>query len=277
MLGSIYTLVALGLTLIFGMLGVLNFAQGQLMMLGGYCGYFLTTAGAPFGVALIASMGVVALVAAAMELTVFRRVVEVPINGLIISIGLIGILQNGTLLVVGADPHHIRPPFPGATQFGGVVIIWERALIFVVTLALVTALALFLRKSKWGKAMRATLQNREAAELMGIPTRAIVTLSFAIGGGLAAASGVLMGSVFPVDPFMGDNALQKGFIVLVLGGVGNPLGTVLAGFVVGIAESFGGGYLSANWQDAFGYVLLFAVLLLRPRGLLPERIAERSG
>jgi branched-chain amino acid transport system permease protein len=277
MAGSIYALIALGLTLIFGLLGVLNFAQGQFVMMGAFATFVFVQAGASFALAMTGAVIGVAVLSLLLERFVFRPVQGVEINGLIVSVGLIGVFQNLVLLQFGTDARNIPPPFPGAARLFGIAFIWERLFIFAACLAVVAALLLFLRRSKWGHAMRATLQNRDAAALVGIPTQQVIATSFAISGAMAAAAGALLGTISPVDAFMGDAPLVKGFIVLVLGGVGSPLGAVIAGLLLGVAESLGAGYISESFKDAFGLVALVLVLLIRPRGILPERFIERAG
>jgi branched-chain amino acid transport system permease protein len=277
MAGSIYALVGLGLFLVYGLLDVLNFAQGQLVVLGGYlCFVLVTVAHVPFLLAIVIGMIAIAILAITLEGLVFRPVEATPINGLIVSIGVIGIVQSLLLLKAGTTPHPIPPLLPGTFQFGQVVFIDERLLILCVSGCLVAAFMVFLHVGRWGKAMRATLQNREAAILMGIPVRAITQLSFGVGGVLGAAAGGLLGTIVPVDPFTGDSVLLKGFIVLIVGGTTSPIGVVVASVALGIAEALGAGYISASAQDAFGFLILVVFLLVRPEGLLAERSARRA-
>ena len=277
MAGSIYALVALGLTLIFGLLGILNFAQGQLLMLAAFAVYLLSQLGLGFGLSLAVSVLIVAAFAVVLELVVFRPVEAIEISGLIVSLGLIGIIENLALAQFGTDFRSLPVSFPGAFEAGGVVIIKQRLFIFIVSLLVVVALFAFLRLGKWGLAMRATLQNRDAAALVGIPARRVVAITFGISGGLAALAGGLMGTVFPVEPLMGNAVLLKGFIAVILGGAGSPVGAVLGAAILGVTEAVGGGYISGTYQDVFGLAMLILVLLLRPRGLLPERQVERAG
>lgn len=276
MAGSIYAVIALGLTLIFGLLGILNFAQGQLLMLGAFATYVLAGLGLGFTTSVVLAVLLVAAFAVLLERLVFRPVEDTEISGLIVSLGLIGIIQNLVLFAAGTDHRNLPVVFPGASSFFGVTLVWQRLLIFAVCSCILIAMFLFLRLGKWGLAMRATLQNRDAAALMGIPSRRIVVLTFAISGGMAAVAGALMGTIFPVEPFMGDTALLKGFIAVILGGAGSPVGAVLGGLILGMAESIGGGYTSGNYQDGFGLLMLILILLVRPRGLVPTRAVERS-
>jgi branched-chain amino acid transport system permease protein len=274
--GSIYAVIALGLTLIFGLLGILNFAQGQLLMLGAFATYVLVSLGLGFTLSALLAVVAVAAFAVLLERIVFRPVEDTEISGLIVSLGLIGIVQNAALFAAGTDHHEIPPVLPGAGSLLGITIVWQHFLIFIVCSVLLAAIFLFLRTGKWGLAMRATLQNRDAAALVGIPARRIVVLTFAISGGLAAGAGALMGTIFPVDPFMGDTVLLKGFIAVILGGAGSPVGAVLGGLILGVAEAVGGGYTSGNYQDGFGLLMLIVILLVRPRGLMPPRTVDRS-
>ena len=227
MIGSIYAVVALGLTMIFGLLGILNFAHGQFLMLAAFAVYLLSGLGLNFALSLAAAVLVIALFAIVLERVVFRPVEGSEISGLIISLGLIGIIQNVALAVFGTDYRGLPVSFPGAFAVFGVVFVKQRLFIFAVCILIVAALFAFLRLGKWGVAMRATLQNRDAAALVGIPSRRIVTLTFGISGALAATAGGLMGTVFPVEPLMGNDVLLKGFIAVILGGAGSPVGAVL--------------------------------------------------
>jgi branched-chain amino acid transport system permease protein len=236
MIGSIYAVVALGLTMIFGLLGILNFAHGQLLMLAAFAVYLFTSLGLNFALALAAAVLCVAILAVVLERVVFRPVEGIEISGLIVSIGLIGIIQNLALYAFGTDYRSLPVSFPGAIAIGGVVFVWQRVFIFAVCMVIVLALFAFLRLGKWGVAMRATLQNRDAAALVGIPSRTIVTLTFGISGAMAATAGGLIGTIFPVEPMMSNQVLLKGFIAVILGGAGSPVGAVLGALILGVPE-----------------------------------------
>ena len=277
MIGSIYAVVALGLTMIFGLLGILNFAQGQLLMLAAFAVFLLSGLGLNFALSLALAVLITSALAILLERVVFRPVEGIEISGLIVSLGLIGIIQNVALATFGTDYHSLPVSFPGALVLFGIVFVKQRLFIFAVCIAIVVALFVFLRLGKWGVAMRATLQNRDAAALVGIPSRRIVTLTFGLSGALAATAGGLMGTVFPVEPLMGNDVLLKGFIAVILGGAGSPVGAVLGAAILGVTEAIGGGYTSGTYQDAFGLGMLILILLVRPRGLLPDRQVERAG
>jgi branched-chain amino acid transport system permease protein len=268
MTGSIYALVGLGLTMTFGLLDILNFAHGQMLMLGAYATFFLVQAGVPFLPAVVLAMGGVALLGAVMERVFFRPVRATPINGLIVSIGLIAVIENVALLAWGADPKEVRPPLLGAVQVGGVSLILQRVLVLLITLGLIALFSLFLRSSTLGKWIRATAQNREAAALMGIPTDRVIAVSFALGSALAAACGGLLATLFPFDPFVGEVPVLKGVMVIILGGLGSPAGAILGGLLLGVTEALGAGLISSAFRDGFGFVILILALLWRPQGLL---------
>ncbi len=271
MTGSVYALVGLGLTMTFGLLEILNFAHGQMLMLGAYATFLLVQAGVPFPLAMLVAMGGIALLGAVVERVFFRPVQSTPVNGLIVSIGLIAVIENVALLVWGPDPKEIRPPLVGAVQVGGVSLILQRLLVLGLTATLIVLFTVFLRFTTLGKWTRATAQNREAAALMGIPTDRVIAVSFALGSALAAACGALLATLFPFDPFLGEVPVLKGFIVIILGGLGSPVGAVLGGLALGITEALGAGLISSAFRDGFGFVVLILALMWRPQGLLAPR------
>ncbi len=271
MTGSIYALVGLGLTMTFGLLDILNFAHGQMLMLGAYGTFFLVRAGVPFLPAMVIAMGGVALLGVIVERVFFRPVRATPVNGLIVSIGLIAVIENVALVAWGADPKDIQPSLVGAVQVGGVSVILQRLLVLGITVVLIVLFSVFLRSSTLGKWIRATAQNREAAALMGIPTDRVVSVSFALGSALAAASGALLATLFPFDPFVGEVPVLKGFIVIILGGLGSPAGAILGGFALGISEALGAGLIASAFRDGFGFAILILALLWRPQGLMAPR------
>jgi branched-chain amino acid transport system permease protein len=277
MQGSVYAMLALALTFVYGLLGVLNFAEGQFVTLGAYVAYAVTGAGAPLIAGLAAALIVAYVVGAGLELSLFRRVQNEPIKGLLISIGLIALGEAFFLGVWGPDSHRLTPFFNGrAWHVFDVAVVPDRAIILFLAVAVFSVLAGFLSRSKWGRALRACAQNRDAALLMGIPVGWVANVSFATGAALGGLLGVLIGAVFFVDPFIGDVPLLKGFIVLILGGAGSPAGALVGGLLLGVVEALGAGYVSSNFQDGIAFIVLLLVLLLRPRGLFSGELAERA-
>jgi branched-chain amino acid transport system permease protein len=277
-LGGTYALLGIGLTLIFGLMSVVNFAHGEFYTLGAYAAFAaLALAGLPFFVALVAAIAVGALVGAICERVLLR-----PLRGhsidtiMLVMIGVSIAMQNGELLVWGGVARAIPHPFPTAPLTLGPLNIAPLRLFVVATAAaLIAASYLLIQRTRLGMAMRATFQDRDTAALMGVPIGRIYTITFAFGSALAAAAGALLGPIFLAYPSMGDLASLKAFSVVILGGLGNLVGATLGGLLLGIAEEFGAGYVSSGYRDAVGFVAIILVLLFRPAGLFAR--AERIG
>lgn len=269
-IGATYALIAIGLTLIFGMMRVVNFAHGEFYMLGAYValsaastlhlGYF---AALPIAVASVALVGFV-----------FERIFLRPLRNAdilstaLVTIGLSIFLQNTALLIWGPKPGQISDPFAGAAlRFHGIEIAQIRLFALAVAVAVMAALGLVIKHSKFGRTIRATFQDRDAAALQGIDVDRVFGLSFVLGVALAASGGALLSAVFIVSPDMGNMANLKSFAVVILGGLGNIPGAVAGGFLLGIAESLGAGYVSTGYKDGISFLLLILVLLVRPYGL----------
>ena len=278
LLGATYSLLGIGLTLVFGLMNVVNFAHGEFYTLGAYAAFAaLALASVHFFVAIP-----LAIVAGALAGAVCERVLLRPLRGqsidtvMLVMIGLWIAMQNAELLGWGGVAKSVPTPFP--TQpvvLGAVSVAPLRIFVFVVSGLLILGAHLLLSRSKLGRAMRATFQDRETAALMGVGIERIHTVTFAFGAGLAAAAGALLGPVFLLYPSMGDLASLKAFSVVILGGLGNFGGAALGGLVLGIAEELGAGYISSGYRDAVGFLMIVAVLLLRPSGLFAR--AERVG
>lgn len=272
MIGSIYALVALGVTMTFGLMDIVNFAHGGIVMVGAFfCFLAIEILKINFFLAVGISTCLTFLLGIILERYTFRFARLKPINGLLISIGLIAILENGAIVLWGVDTKTILPVFPGVFNIFDLILARQRTFSFVFSLLLIGIFFLFLKKSKHGKAIRAIAQEREAALLMGINIDRLTSLSFALGCTLAAVAGCLIGSLFIVNPFMGTRPLIKSFVIITLGGFGSLPGAVLGALMIGITESLGAGYISSEWQDAFGFGILILVLMFRPMGLFGER------
>lgn len=269
MTGAIYVLVALGLTLVYGILDILNFAQGEFMVMGAYVTYFIARwlgTGAYF-VALLGAMLLAAVAGIIVERTVFRPTLDRPLNALIVSLGLIIVFQQAAVLLFSSDPISVTPLLPRTTTFGSVRVADQQLLVLALTALLVALLVVFLRSSRWGAALRATGQNKIAARLMGVDVRKVFALTFALGAALAAAAGGMFVTLFSVTPFSGD-IVAKAFAVVILGGLGSLPGAVAGGLLLGIAESLGGAYVSSAFQDAIGLIVVLLVLVARPEGIV---------
>lgn len=273
-LGCIYALTALGLSLVFGILEVANFAHGELYMLGAFMALFATKlVGAPFFIALLISMSIMAVFGTLTERVVFRPIVGKPmINSMLLSFGLSTALANLALFFFKADPRKIDSGLADIRfRFLGLYVTAERLSVLVLSIVLVALLAWFIQYTKTGKAMRAISQDRVAAQLAGINVRRIYSVTFAISGALAAAAGTMVGAIFFVSPEMGFAVVLKSFVVIILGGFGSIRGVILAAIIIGLAESLGGGYISYAYKDAYPFLLLVLLFMLRPQGLIGGR------
>lgn len=276
MLGLLLVIFALGLSLVFGIMRILNFAHGELYMLGGFgmwglfaqhhVNYFL---------ALVLTMLAVALIGIVIERFIFKPFRGKLLSGLIASLALILILQTSVFLSFGIQDKAIptAPGFGGVISVFGVIFSRERFFIIIITAVLVLLLHLFLKRTKPGKAMRATAQEPDGAALLGIKVDNTCSIAMAIGCALAAAAGALVGTMFYVNAFIGEPWLMKGLAVVVLGGLGSIPGTMLGGFIIGMVESFGTTYIGGDYSFMMIFLVLLIVLLVRPRGLfgLPFR------
>jgi len=278
LLGATYSLLGVGLTLVFGLMNVVNFAHGEFYTLGAYAVFAaLVGASIDFFVAIPLAVMVGAAAGAICERCLLRPLRGASIDTImLVMIGLWIAMQNAELLGWGGVAKSVPTPFPSRpVVFGPVSVSLLRIFVFLVSAALILGAHLLLARTKLGRAMRATFQDRETAALMGVQVERIHTVTFALGAGLAAAAGALLGPVFLVYPSMGDLASLKAFSVVILGGLGNFVGAALGGLVLGVAEELGAGYVSSGYRDAVGFIIIVAVLLLRPSGLFAR--AERVG
>jgi branched-chain amino acid transport system permease protein len=277
-LGSTYALLGIGLTLIFGIMRVVNFTHGELYALGAYAVFFLEVSlGVNFFLALVISVVVGCAVGAAIEFVLLRPLLDADIDTtMLVMIGAWIVMQNTELLYWGGVSKAVMTPFPEEPlQIGPVFVSWLRLFVLVMALVLIGATYVLINWTKLGKAMRATFQDRDTAALMGVNIKGIYTATFAIGSGLAAAAGALLGPVFLVTPSMGDLASLKAFAIVILGGLGNITGATLGGFILAFVEEIGAGYISSGYRDAMGFLIIIIVLLFKPTGLFAR--AERIG
>jgi branched-chain amino acid transport system permease protein len=277
-LGGTYALLGIGLTLIFGIMRVVNFTHGELYAFGAYIVYFVAASlglGFFLGLAVAVMAGV--LLGALMEVALLRPMRNADIDTvMLVMIGAWIVMQNTELLVWGGVAKAIVTPFPDAPLvIGPVSISWLRLFVLIVASLLIVASYLLIHRTRLGKAMRATFQDRETAALMGVNINGIYTATFAIGSGLAAAAGALLGPVFLVTPTMGDLASLKAFAIVILGGLGSITGATIGGFILAFVEEIGAGYISSGYRDAMGFLIIIVVLLFKPTGLFAR--AERVG
>jgi len=283
-LGAIYALIALGYTMVYGVLRFINFAHSDVFMLGAFSGYFLSRYAPEASVAggvlvLLGAMAICAVLGMTIEKLAYR-----PLRGrstltaLITAIGVSLLLQNLGQRIFGANPRSFPVLFPQRNfQFdSGLVISSNQILVFVVTLLLLFALRHIVLHTRTGTAMRALSGNPVAASLVGINNNRVISFTFALGSALAAAGGILYAANYPaIDPLMGTLPGLKAFVAAVLGGIGNITGAALGGLVIGLVETSVVAAGGSTYRDAVAFAVLILILLLRPDGLLGRRQAEK--
>ncbi len=286
--GSIYALIALGYTMVYGILRFINFAHGDVYMVGAYFAYFaslaLGLAGGSAGAGGALAAILIAMAGAAVLGIMIERLAYKPVRrqsrltALITAIGVSLFLENGGILVFGADPKFFPQIVAGRSIRlpGGALITTHQLLVLAGSLVLMVALNLVVYRTRIGRGMRAVAYNRDAASLMGIPADRIITFTFALGSALAAAAGVLVALTNPrIDPIMGLLPGLKAFVAAVLGGIGSIPGAVIGGLVMGVAETLVSGYVSSTYRDAIAFGILIVILLVRPTGILGRPLAEK--
>jgi len=276
--GSFYALSALGLTLIFGLMRVVNFAHGEFYMLGGVLGWFVTTyLGLNFFVGLVVAVVVMAAFGWLVDRFLIERVRdqgEEP--SILLTIGLSIFLTNSALLVVGTAPLNIASAVPNAPVFLGPVVLTKMRLFAVAACAvLILAAYLLIRHTRLGRAMRATFQDPMAARLAGIKTAYVYASTFALGTVLAASSGMLLGAIYSVQVSGGGLISLKAFVVVILGGMGSFAGAIVGGLILGLAEALWGGYVSSGTVDVIGFLIVILTLIFKPYGLFSTQV-ERA-
>jgi branched-chain amino acid transport system permease protein len=268
-IGAIYALLALGLTLLFGIMDILFFAHGAMYMLGAYAAYYLCNKlglnyflAIPIGIAIIAVLGVI------MEKGLFRPIRKDHVAIIFLAIGLNWFLESTGFIVFGLRPKPVDSVFQGQLHVLGASISWERAVVVIIGLLAVVGLYFFLMKTRWGLGMRAFAEDPMAAELQGISNDTVCSLGFFIGCGVAALAGFLVAPIFILTPTMGSHAVLISLLVIGLGGLGSIPGALISAFIIGIIESFGTSYLGADvtWGLIFIFVVVF--LVIRPTGLM---------
>ena len=265
--GAALGLLALGLTVIFGLLGVMNFAHGELYMLGAYAGIAVIGVVHSFWVALIAAPILVGIVAALTEMTTLRPLYRrEPLYGLILTFGLALVFREGARQIWGGDMRRVIPPFTGSTPLLGMTYPNYRLFLLVVSSAILLAIWLFFTRTRAGIVVRAAVQDAEMLDGLGVDVRRVFTLTFAASGALAALAGLLLAPVFTVYPQMGVEMILLAFIVVILGGMGSLGGSVAAAFVIGIAQSLFSLWMNPQRVAIAIFGIMIVVLIVRPRG-----------
>jgi branched-chain amino acid transport system permease protein len=267
--GLLYLLMAVGFTLVFGVMRMVNFAHGEFYMLGAFAAYFFTTKLAmPFLLAVALSFVAAIVLGSLLEWFILKPFRKDELNGMIVTIGLAMILQSVALMSFGPDPVSMPSIASGASTIFGITVANSR--LYVVGFAVVVLLLLFafLRHSRAGRGLRAVVEDSETAAIQGVRARLYYPLGFGIGVGLAAVGGALMAPLFSVSPFMGQAPLLKAFMVVILGGLGSIPGAAVAGICLGLLESYSTLFLNASTADMLIFLLVMVGMLAFPRGLI---------
>ncbi|MEK4495220.1 branched-chain amino acid ABC transporter permease [Ureibacillus sp. FSL W8-0352] len=280
-LGSIYAIVALGFTLVFGVLGIINMAHGEIFMVGAFIGVLTTSVlGWPLWLAFLASIVVTSLLGYLLEIFSLR-----PLRGkkgvshlapLISTIGVSIFLENLSHHMFGAGNKPFRTAFAEIRfEIGSITIYLVQITIFVISVILMVGLSVWLSKTKAGKALRATAENLETASILGVDTKKIITLTMIIASGMGGIAGILVGMAFnSVSPQMGLSMGLKGLAIIILGGMGNVKGAMVGGLILGLSETLLVAYGDSGYRDAIAFIMIILILLIRPHGIFGSKTAE---
>ncbi len=282
-LGGIYAMIEVGYTMIYGVIQLINFAHGEIFMLGSFFALmFISVFGMPFYTAFFLSMACCSVCGMLLDVVAYRPLRQSPrLAALITAIGMSIFLQNLAMVIWGSRPK----PFPQdalpayfekvAVSFGGVNLSWFHLFIYGLTIGMMVGLNLIIKKTRWGKAMRAIAQNKTMASLAGINVNQVISYTFALAGALGGAAGIMVGAYYnALYPTMGYVYGVKAFAAAVLGGIGSVPGAMLGGVVLGVAEAFGAGYLSSLYRDGISYAVMIIVIILIPAGLFGKVLKE---
>ena len=283
-LGGVYALIAVGYTMVYGVIQLINFAHGEIYMLGAFLAYTLVAVvGMPFFPAFILTLLICAVLGVVLDFVAYRPLRKAPrLAALITAIGMSIFLQNMAMLIWGSQiksyPRDILPAFfsESALTFGDVTLSWLQLFILFITLLFMIILHLTIHKTRIGMAMRAISQDKTASALMGIGVNRVISFTFAIGSAMGGMAGILVGLYYnAIFPTMGYVAGIKAFAAAVLGGIGSVPGAMLGGGVLGIAEVMGAGYISSEYRDGISYAVMIAVILFKPSGLIGKQAGEK--
>ncbi|HWZ49768.1 MAG TPA: branched-chain amino acid ABC transporter permease [Herbaspirillum sp.] len=277
-MGAIYALIALGLLQIFNAVRIVNFAQGQLLMLGAFLGFTtMTQMALPIWLSYLITFAAMAIIGVIFMLVAYYPLRGKPFYLVILTTIAVGIvLENLVLIFFGPLPQSVPSPFGEAqVQLGSVVISRHVLFIFVATAVLLIGQWWFMNRTRFGRMIRATALDMDMARLVGIPVRATIAVAFMLGSVLAGAAGLLVAPLFLADPTMGGALGLKAFVVAVIGGFGSLYGAVLAGLLLGVVETLAAGYISSDFRDVISFVIMIGFLFVRPQGLFGEKQSER--
>lgn len=283
-LGGVYALIAVGYTMVYGVIQLINFAHGEIYMLGAFLAYTLVAVvGMPFFPAFVLTLMICAVLGVVLDFVAYRPLRKAPrLAALITAIGMSIFLQNMAMLIWGSRiksyPRDLLPAFfsESAITFGEVSLSWLQLFILSTTILFMIILHLTIHKTRIGMAMRAISQDKTASALMGISVNRVISFTFAIGSAMGGMAGILVGLYYnAIFPTMGYVAGIKAFAAAVLGGIGSVPGAMLGGGVLGIAEVMGAGYISSEYRDGISYAVMIAVILFKPSGLIGKQMGEK--
>jgi branched-chain amino acid transport system permease protein len=270
LVGGVYALIGIGLTIIFGVMRVINFAHGDLLMLGMYATFYLFTVGKvdPF-VSILITIPIMFILGGLLQKFLINKILgALPQNQILLTIGL-GLVMSNSMMLAFTSDYKILTTTYSSSSFNvlGISVSTPLAISFSITVAITLALYWFLLKTDTGQAIRATAQDREAAQLMGINVKRMSIIAFGLGAALAGTAGALISPTYYIFPQVGSAFTLKAFVITVLGGMGSIVGATLGGVLIGVAESVGGVYLGSGWKEVIVFVLFLLVLLFKPSGL----------
>lgn len=269
MLGMLYIMIAMGLTLVYSILEIVNFAHGEFYMLGGFTSYvFFSQLHVNYFLTMLLAFVLIGGFAVIIEKLIFKRYREQILPAFMISLGLVWILSESMRLIFGNWDKSVPVAFPGIIKIGGLSFSVERLVVTIMGAILIALLYIFIRFTKTGRAMRAITQDKDAALLQGVNIDFICSIAFGVGCGLAAIAGVLLGSIFYVSSTMGAPIIMKSFIIIILGGLGSIPGCLLGGLILGFIDNFASVFLTVPKVTIITFAMIFALLIFRPRGLL---------
>lgn len=283
-LGLIYALIAVGYTMVYGVIELINFAHGEIYMLGAFLTMSFVSMGLPLPVAVLLAVVATAGIGVLLDIVAYRPLREAPrLAALITAIGMSIFLQNLAMIIWGSRPlpfpKQVLPAFfdRPALTFTSVTISWMQLSIYAVAILLMIGLNCIITKTRVGTAMRALAQNRTAAALMGVNVNRVISFTFAVGSAMGAVAGIMVSVYYnTMYPTMGYLAGVKAFAAAVLGGIGSVPGAMLGGVVLGIAETLGAGYISSPYRDGVAYAVMICVIIFRPSGFLGRSMVEKA-
>jgi branched-chain amino acid transport system permease protein len=274
-IGSIYAVIAVGLNLVLGVLGVVNFAQGEYYMLGAFIVYVFFFSGFPYWICILIAIIVIIVLGIITNQLVIKPVLKRSFTTQILAtLGLSLLLQNTALIIWGPTPKEIPVPLTymqmSFLHSIGIYSTYQRLLVIISAIILFQGLDLFVKRTKMGKAIRAVSQNKEACEVFGIDVNRICLVSFCLSVALASVAGGLIGPITLIAPVMGSIILLKAFALVVMGGMGNITGSIISGYILGLVESFAAVYIATVWKDAIAFFALIIFLVVKPEGIFGQ-------